>query len=98
MAAPTTRVPFLESGDRLTRDEFHRRYEARPDINRAELVEGVVYVPSPTRFDVHDDQAAMMVTWAKSYAVKHPGVESGASATIMLDPHNEVQPDAFIFY
>jgi Uma2 family endonuclease len=98
MAAPTTRLPFLESGDRLTREEFHRRYEARPDIKRAELVEGVVYVPSPARFSAHDKPTAVMVAWAMSYAAKHPGVESGANATIILDPHNEVQPDAYIFY
>jgi hypothetical protein len=28
-------------------EEFHRRYCERPDIKRAELVEGVVYVASP---------------------------------------------------
>ncbi len=44
-----TVMPFapLESGDRLDVEEFHRRYCARPDIRRAELVEGVVYVGSP---------------------------------------------------
>ncbi len=28
----------LESGDRLTREEFHRRYCTRPDIKTAELI------------------------------------------------------------
>lgn len=49
MLASKTGLPRLESGDRLTRAEFHRRYEARPDIRRAELIDGVVYVASPTR-------------------------------------------------
>ncbi len=44
MAILTSPYPSLESGDHLTRDEFHRRYVARPDIKKAELVEGVVYV------------------------------------------------------
>ena len=48
----TPHVP-LESGDRLTRAEFHRRYCARSGIKKAELVEGVVYVASPTRFGMH---------------------------------------------
>jgi hypothetical protein len=35
------RVPPLEAGDRLTRTEFERRYEAMPDLKKAELIEGV---------------------------------------------------------
>ena len=97
MAAPTTQVVTLDSGDRLTREEFHRRYEARPDIQRAELVEGVVYVPSPTRFDLHDEPALMMGAWVATYASRHPGVRAGGSPTIFLDERNEVQPDALLF-
>lgn len=37
------RLPPLVSGDRLSRDEFERRYEASPGI-RAELIEGMVIV------------------------------------------------------
>ena len=36
-------IPPLESGDRLTRAEFERRYEATSDSFKAELIEGVVY-------------------------------------------------------
>ena len=97
MAAPAfVRAP-LDSGDRLTRAEFHRRYLERPDIKRAELIDGVVYVPSPPRFDWHDDQAAAMVTWLRAYAARHPEVRSGGSATLVLEGDNEVQPDAFLF-
>ena len=46
-------VPPLENGDRLTRDEFERRYEAMPHLKKAELIEGVVYVPSPVRYRHH---------------------------------------------
>ena len=42
--SPTTQLPPLESGDRLTRHEFERRYHAMPQIKKAELIEGVVYV------------------------------------------------------
>ena len=44
-------VPALEPGDRLTRDEFERRYEAMPALKKAELIEGVVYMPSPFASD-----------------------------------------------
>ncbi len=97
MTASTTRPLVLESGDRLDRDEFHRRYEAHPDIRRAELVEGVVYVPPPTRFTWHDEQAAMMIAWGVMYAAQHPGVRAGGSPTIFLDENNEIQPDALLF-
>jgi len=46
-------LPPLESGDRLSRVEFERRYNARPDIKKAELIEGVVYVASPVRVKQH---------------------------------------------
>lgn len=98
MATSATRPPtLLDSGDRLSREEFHRRYSERPDIRRAELVEGVVYVPSPTRFTWHDKPAATMILWLGTYVLTHPGLEVGGSATICLDEHNEVQPDAFLF-
>src|SRR5262245_41767284 len=38
------RVPVLCAGVRLTRDEFERRYSAMPDLKKAELIEGVVYM------------------------------------------------------
>ena len=40
----------LENGDRLTRAEFERRYAAMPRLKKAELIEGIVYVPSPVRY------------------------------------------------
>jgi Uma2 family endonuclease len=97
MVAPFVKAPVLDSGDRLTRAEFHRRYLARPDLKRAELIGGVVYLPSPTRYTWHDAQAAMMITWTGSYAAHHPGVLAGGSATIYLDATSELQPDAFLF-
>jgi len=44
-------IPPLENGDRLTRAEFERRYDAMPELKKAELVEGEVYMPSPHRSD-----------------------------------------------
>ena len=33
-------IPPLESGDRLTREEFEIRYAAMPELKKAELIEG----------------------------------------------------------
>lgn len=41
------RPPPLESGDRLTRAEFERRYDVTPGLKKAELLEGDVYMPPP---------------------------------------------------
>jgi hypothetical protein len=40
----------LENGDRLSRDEFERRYNAMPGLHKAELIEGIVYLPAALRF------------------------------------------------
>jgi Uma2 family endonuclease len=97
MTAPARVRPILESGDRLTRDEFHRRYCARPDIKKAELVEGVVYVASPVSFDAHGEPHALVVGWLIAYRGKHPDVRVRDNATVYLDRNNEVQPDAFLW-
>jgi len=96
MANLRTEAPVLESGDRMTRPEFHRRYLLRPDL-KAELVEGVVYVASPVRYEYHDKQAAFVRGWLFAYAARHRDVELGNDATLILDNDNEVQPDAFLF-
>jgi len=95
-AAADTFVP-LESGDRLTRAEFHRRYCARPDIKKAELVEGVVYVASPVRAEQHGEPHFAVVGWLFAYVAATPGVRGADNATVYLDADNEVQPDACLW-
>ena len=50
---PSEPIQPLENGDRLTRAEFERRYEAMPSLKKAELIEGEVYVASPVRHNRH---------------------------------------------
>lgn len=48
--APTaTRPPPLESGESLHSQEFLRRFEHMPELKKAELIEGVVYLGPPVR-------------------------------------------------
>jgi hypothetical protein len=56
-------IPPLENGDRLSRAEFERRYEAMPGVKKAELIEGVVYIPSPVRMRSHGMPRGQAVTW-----------------------------------
>ena len=98
MAVLTSTYPSLESGDHLTRDEFHRRYCERPDIKKAELVEGVVYVASPVRAGAHGRPHAAVVAWLGVYQATAVGVHLLDNATVRLDTPNEVQPDAVLFH
>jgi hypothetical protein len=90
-------APPLGNGDRLTRDEFERRYKATPKVNKAELIEGVVYMPSPVRHGSHSKPHVILANWIGHYAAKIPGLlEFGDNGTVRLDNDNEPQPDLFL--
>jgi Putative restriction endonuclease len=91
-----TALPPLEPGDHLTRDEFERRYEAMPHVKKAELIEGIVYMPSPVRLDQHGEPQATLIWWLGSYRALTPGVRVGDNATVRLDLENEPQPDGLM--
>jgi Uma2 family endonuclease len=93
---PPERPLPLEPGDRLTRDEFERRYDAMPGLKKAELIEGVVYMPSPVRHQRHSNPHFNLITWLGTYAAVTPGVEGGDNGTARLDLDNEPQPDALL--
>ncbi len=94
--AQLAELPPLQPGDRLSRVEFERRYHAHPEIKKAELIEGVVYMPTPTRFEKHSEPHARMITWLGVYVAETPGTRLADNATVRLDFENEVQPDALL--
>src|SRR6185437_5249438 len=77
--------------------KFERRYEAMPGVKKAELIEGVVYMPSPVRFDQHGSPHADLITWLGVYRAATSGIRVGDNSTIRLDLDNEPQPDALIY-
>jgi Uma2 family endonuclease len=89
-------VAPLENGDRLTRAEFERRYDAMPQLKKAELIEGEVYMPSPVRYRQHGHPHSRLGNWLTSYETDTPGVEAGDNSSIRLDLDNEAQPDGFL--
>jgi len=92
----TPGLPILEGGDRLSRAEFERRYQGMPEVKKAELIEGVVYVASPVRIKHHGEPHGDIVTWLGLYKVATPGVMLGDNTTVRLDGENEPQPDALL--
>src|SRR5436190_19787022 len=85
--------PLFEQGDRLSREEFERRYERMPHLKKAELIEGIVYMPSPVRVRRHGVPQSRLGAWLAVYASETPGVESTDNSTVRLDLDNEPQPD-----
>src|SRR5437867_8430433 len=101
-AVPTTRPEefgpapaeaLLEPGDHLSRDEFERRYERMPHLKKAELIEGIVYMPSPVRVKKHAEPHSQLGTWLGVYASETAGVGCFDNSTVRLDLDNEPQPD-----
>jgi Uma2 family endonuclease len=92
----TILVPFLENGDRLNRYEFEKRYNAMPDLKKAELIEGVVYMPAALRYRSHGQPHGYIMAWLGLYCSATAGVELADNTTVRLDLDNEPQPDALL--
>ena len=92
---PRAPVPALENGDRLTRVEFERRYEAMPEGMKAELIDGVVYMSSPAKNE-HGSPWFLLATWLGHYAAATPGTSGGGDGTVRLDERSEPQPDVHL--
>ena len=85
--------PLLEPGDRLSREEFERRYERMPNLKKSELIEGTVYMPSPLRAKSHAEPHNQLGTWLGVYASETPGIACFDNSSVRLDLDNEPQPD-----
>ncbi|MDB5384714.1 MAG: hypothetical protein JWM11_360 [Planctomycetaceae bacterium] len=97
MTGIVAEIPILEPGDQLTRAEFERRYHAMPDCKKAELIEGVVYMPSPVRYEGHGEPHFLLNGWLAVYAASTAGVHGADNASNRLDIENEPQPDCMLF-
>jgi hypothetical protein len=85
----------LHSGDRMSREEFHRIYEQMPKSFRAELIGGIVYVASPLALP-HAVNHFPLGSLLFVYESRTPGVQSGDNATVILSDEGEPQPDLFL--
>ncbi|MGA2741102.1 MAG: Uma2 family endonuclease [Bryobacteraceae bacterium] len=94
MLSPVVRPPGLVTGERLTVEEFLRRWEELPELKNAELIDGVVYAPSPVSLD-HGSLDFSIHWWLAHYAQATPGCKGGSNSTwLMLG--SAPQPDAFL--
>jgi Uma2 family endonuclease len=87
-------APLVE-GQRLDQPTFHARYEAMPPTTRAELIGGVVSMPSPASYD-HGRPLIPLAAWLDRYAEFTPGVDPLDNTTVILNWRNEPQPDLML--
>src|ERR1700733_12467484 len=85
-------LPPLVAGQRLDQAAFHERYEAMPPGTRAELIDGVVFMPSPLGPD-HGRAHFPAVVWLSYYEESTPGLEGLDNTSTVLGPRSEPQPD-----
>jgi Uma2 family endonuclease len=91
MSTAEKAVPPLAAGDKLTRAEFLRRWEAMPKVKKAELIGGIVYLPSPLSRE-HAVVDCRIAVWLGTYAASTPGCEPGSNATWLMQD-DAPQPD-----
>jgi Uma2 family endonuclease len=84
--------PPLREGDRLTSTEFLRRWDAMPELKHAELIDGVVFMPSPVSLG-HGDQHVDLSYWLRLYTEQTPGCRAGGDSTWIMGPKDVPQPD-----
>jgi Uma2 family endonuclease len=83
--------PLLE-GDSLTSVEFIRRWEEIPDLKYAELIDGIVYMPSPVSVG-HQKFDSFLGGWLDGYATATPGCEPLSNGTWLMAENQVPQPD-----
>ena len=93
---PPRRIPPLENGAHLTAAEFLRRFQAMPEVKKAELINGVVIMASPVRLDQHGEPDGLIQGWLCNYCIATPGVKHAINSTIRLNPDDVPQPDGLL--
>jgi Putative restriction endonuclease len=91
----STTPRLLVEGQRLDQPTFHALYEAMPPGTRAELIDGVVYMPSPVGME-HGEAQAPVIVWLDYYAENTPGTRASGNATTILGWKSEPEPDGLL--
>lgn len=98
MTTTVARVPRLENGDKLTKEEFLRRWEATPEIKHAELLRGIVYVNAAAiRIREHGRPHYLLSAWLGAYGRATPGVMVALPSTIELSDEDLPEPDLMMY-
>jgi hypothetical protein len=83
MSPPVITPPGLATGEQLSVEDFLRRWDGLPDLKHAELIEGVVYVPSPLSLE-HGRRVRRITWWLTQYEDATPGCECVVGSTWLM--------------
>ena len=67
-----------------------------PHVEKAELIEGTVYMPSPIHFSSHGQPYSTVIGWPTTYVAATPHVSVADNAAVLLDLDNEPHLDALL--
>ena len=67
-----------------------------PEVKKAELVQGIVFMASPVRIDYHATPDGLIQTWLGTYSAYRPGTTHATNLTVRLGPDDVMQPDAVL--
>jgi Uma2 family endonuclease len=83
----------------MDRETFHRLYADCEEYEKVELIEGVVYMPSPEKVPGHAREANLLLRWLNAYVELNPEIplEAVGGGSILLDNRNEPIPDAMLY-
>ncbi|CAN5304931.1 Uma2 family endonuclease [soil metagenome] len=84
----------LCQGDNLSRQEFIRIWEQLPNLKQAELIDGVVYMPSPIGLP-HGTMSSLVGFWLSTYKFAMPFCQSASNVTWFMQD-SAPQPDLFL--
>src|SRR4051812_31590213 len=87
-------VERLCQGDNLSRQEFIRIWEQLPNLKHAELIDGVVYMPSPLGLP-HGTMTSRVNHWLSTFEWATPFCHSASSVTWFMQ-ESAPQPDLFL--
>jgi Uma2 family endonuclease len=90
-------LPPLKDGDRLSQEEFHRRYEAYPEDIKIELIGGVVHVAAPRVAAPHGLCKSELCGVLGLYHAATPGTEAASRLTLLLSENSEPEPDLLLY-
>lgn len=91
---PNESIPPLETGDHLSMEEFHRLWDLHPEIKKAELINGMVFVELSVSAR-HGEPHARAITWMGVYCASHRELQALDNATVRLGD-DSLQPDVLL--
>ena len=85
----------LVEGQRSDQPTFHALYQVTSPEFRAELIDGVVYLPRPHGVE-HGEAKVPVIVWLGYYAAHTPGVLATDTTTLILGRTSEPEPDGLL--